>query len=112
MRIAIVGGGVSGLVVASSLAKRHEITLYEAGRELGGHVRTVDVGGTAVDTGFIVYNRENYPEFAAILARLGVETKPTRMSFSLSDSATGLEYSASSLGALFARWQNALSPSH
>ena len=112
MRIAIVGGGVSGLVVAASLAERHEITLFEAGAELGGHVCTVDVGGIAVDTGFIVYNRENYPEFSKLLDRLEVATKPTRMSFSLSDPATGLEYSASSVGALFARWQNALSPSH
>jgi predicted NAD/FAD-binding protein len=116
MRIAIVGAGVSGLVVAYLLHGEHEITLFEAADYAGGHVCTVDVerGGRnyAVDTGFIVHNRERYPAFCRLLDQLGVETIPTRMSFSLRDERTGAEFSASSLGALFAQPSRALSFGH
>jgi uncharacterized protein len=116
VRIAIVGAGVSGLVAAHRLHPRHDVTLFEAGREPGGHARTVDVesGGRshAIDTGFIVYNRENYPEFSALLERLGVRTRPTRMSFSVRDEASGYEYSTRTLGALFAQPKRALDLSH
>lgn len=116
MRIAIVGAGVSGLVVAHLLHADHEITLFEAGDYAGGHVCTVDVesGGRtyAVDTGFIVHNRERYPAFCRLLDQLGVETIPTRMSFSVRDERSGAEYSASSLGALFAQPSRALSLGH
>jgi len=60
MRIAVIGAGVSGLVVARELHERHDVTVYEAGDEPGGHARTIDVesGGRifAVDTGFVVFN--------------------------------------------------------
>ncbi|MEP6754353.1 MAG: FAD-dependent oxidoreductase, partial [Chthonomonadales bacterium] len=56
MRIAIIGAGISGLVCAHKLHKRHEITVLEANDYPGGHSNTVDVvvsGKTcSVDTGF------------------------------------------------------------
>ena len=58
-RIAIIGGGISGLAAAYLLAPQHSVTLYEAAPRLGGHARTVMAGQRGdqpVDTGFIVFN--------------------------------------------------------
>ena len=76
MRIAIIGAGIAGNVVARGLYRHHEIAVYEAGDHVGGHSHThqVEVGGRqiAVDTGFIVYNGSTYPRFSALLEELGV----------------------------------------
>jgi cyclopropane fatty-acyl-phospholipid synthase-like methyltransferase len=73
MRIAVVGAGVSGLVAAHLLNAEHEVTLFEAAGYLGGHANTVRVDTPnethAVDTGFIVFNDRNYPNFERLLAR-------------------------------------------
>ena len=67
MKIAIVGSGISGLVCAYLLKDTHEITVFESSHKAGGHVNTVDTHGQngkhRVDTGFIVFNQENYPWF-------------------------------------------------
>jgi predicted NAD/FAD-binding protein len=116
MRIAIVGSGVSGLVTARALAPKHEITVFEAESRIGGHVHTWEVdapGGErlSVDSGFIVYNERNYPNFSRLLAELGVETQPTVMSFSVRCDRTGLEYNGTSLDSLFVQRRNVLRPS-
>lgn len=115
-RIAVVGAGVSGLVAAYLLQKRHDVTVYEAGSYIGGHTNTVRVdtpnGEVAIDTGFIVYNERNYPLFTKLLGQLGVRTQPSTMSFGLTCERTGLEYNGSSLNQLFARRRNLISPSH
>ena len=105
MRIAIVGAGISGLVAAHVLRRRHEITLFEAGPRLGGHTNTVRVDLAdethQVDTGFIVHNDRNYPAFQRLLGQLGVATQPSEMSFSVSDGG-GFEYNGASPNGLFA----------
>ncbi len=115
MRLAIVGTGISGLVCAHLLHDEHELTIYEAGDHVGGHTVTTGVrcdGRTyRVDAGFIVYNEVNYPNFVRLLARLGVETQPTSMSFSVRDDRAGLEYCGTSLNTLFAQRRNLLRPS-
>jgi predicted NAD/FAD-binding protein len=115
MKIAIIGTGIAGNVVANRLAREHDITVYEADNRIGGHTHTVDVlaGGRrwAVDTGFIVYNDVTYPNFIALLDELGVESQPSDMSFSVSDRRRGLEYNGASLNALFAQRSNLLRPS-
>ena len=115
MRIAIVGGGISGLVAAHLLHPDHDITLFEANASPGGHTHTVPVttasGVWPVDTGFIVYNERNYPAFTALLARLSVATQPTSMSFSVRSDASGFEYNGSSLNQLFGQRTNLLRPS-
>ena len=115
MRIAVIGGGVSGLVAASLLARRHAVTLFEAGPRLGGHANTVPVAmhGTVypVDTGFVVFNHQTYPRFTRLLARLGVASQPTTMSFSVRCERTGLEYNGTSFNSLFAQRRNLLRPS-
>ena len=115
MKIAVVGTGVAGLVAAHRLHPRHEITVFEADDRIGGHVNTVDVEldgrHHAVDTGFIVYNERNYPGFVALLAEFDVATQPTAMSFGVSDAASGIEFRASNLNALFAQRRNLVKPS-
>ncbi|MEZ4368027.1 MAG: FAD-dependent oxidoreductase [Kofleriaceae bacterium] len=106
MRIAIIGSGISGLGAAHALAPHHEVTVFEAAPTLGGHVHTVTVPGRrgplAVDMGFIVCNRDNYPRFFRLLDELGVATRPTSMSFSVSLPHLGVEWGSASLGAVFA----------
>jgi protoporphyrinogen oxidase len=51
MRVAVVGGGVAGLAAAYRLlGKGHQVSLFEAGPELGGLVRTFDVGGGRLES--------------------------------------------------------------
>ena len=102
MRIAIVGSGIAGLAAARALAGTHEVTLYEASDRPGGHVVTIDAGDVAVDIGFIVCNRENYPGFFRLLGELGIATRPTAMAFSVALPDDDLEWGSASLSALFA----------
>src|SRR5579864_3073109 len=75
LRVAVVGGGIAGLSSAWLLSSRHDVVLFEADGRLGGHANTTDApdrtgGTTPVDTGFIVYNEPNYPNFTALLDHL------------------------------------------
>jgi len=114
MRIAIVGAGISGLVCAHRLHGEHCLTLFESNDYPGGHTNTVDVEFDgerhAIDTGFIVFNDRTYPNFIGLLHELGVKSRPTTMSFSVSDDCTGLEYNGHSLNTLFAQRSNLLRP--
>jgi predicted NAD/FAD-binding protein len=113
MRIAIVGTGISGLVVAHKLAPEHEIVVYEASERIGGHTHTVPVeaedGTHWIDTGFIVFNDRNYPNFEALLEELGVASQRSHMGFSVADGRGRFEYSGTPWG-LFARPAHLLSP--
>lgn len=112
MKLAVVGSGISGLVVAWLLRNDHEVTVFEANDYLGGHTNTVDVSiedeRHAIDTGFIVFNDRTYPNFCRLLDRLGVSSSPTEMSFSVRCDRTGLEYNGSSISQLFAQRRNLL----
>lgn len=105
MRIGIIGTGVSGLVCAHMLHDDHELVVFEAGEQAGGHANTVHVEtGTAahdLDTGFIVFNDRNYPMFERLLEELAVPTQPSQMSFGVSD-GVDFEYSSTSPNGLFA----------
>ncbi len=115
MRIAVIGAGVSGNVVARLLADEHEVWLFEAGDYAGGHTNTVsfDAWGQSwhVDTGFMVFNDRTYPNFVRLLHGLGVAAQDSDMSFSVSCERTGLEYQGSSLNGLFAQRRNLVRPS-
>ena len=115
MKIAVIGSGISGLVAANRLQSRHDVTLYEANAYLGGHTNTVDVEldgeRQQVDTGFIVFNDWTYPNFIRLLEEFDVASKPTIMSFSVSDERTGLEYNGHTLNTLFAQRRNLIRPS-
>jgi predicted NAD/FAD-binding protein len=115
MRIAIVGAGVSGLTCAHLLHPEHDLTVFEAAPYAGGHTNTVRVDtadeSLDVDTGFIVYNDRNYPNFERLLERLGVHTKASEMSFSVSDEEGDFEYNGSSANGLFANRRHLVTPS-
>ncbi len=112
MRIAIVGSGIAGLGAARALAREHEVTLFEAAARPGGHVYTWEGDGVAVDMGFIVCNRERYPLMFRMLGELGIPTRPTTMSFSVSLPQQDLEWGSAGLSSLFADRRLLRSPSH
>ena len=88
-RIAVVGGGVSGITAGYVLAQADHVTLFEADDRLGGHA---DTHPTGVDTGFIVYNERTYPLLTRLFAELGVATQPSQMSMSVRCAGCGLQY--------------------
>jgi predicted NAD/FAD-binding protein len=114
MRIAVVGAGISGLASSWLLSREHEVTLFEANDYLGGHTHThdVEIGERryAVDTGFIVFNPPAYPLLCRMFDELGVESRPTTMSFSVRNERNGLEYNATDLPGLFCQKRNLVSP--
>jgi predicted NAD/FAD-binding protein len=115
MRIAVVGAGVSGLVAAHYLVRRHDVVVFEAQDRLGGHAHTheLDVAGRRrrLDTGFLVFNAEAYPGFVRLLDELGVATQPSDMSLSIRCRACRLEYALRGPAALLARPVNLFRPS-
>ncbi len=113
MRIAVIGGGVSGLGAAWLAEKKHHVKLYEKASRIGGHAHTADAHfgdhKIAVDTGFIVYNEANYPNLIGLFDALDVTTIPTDMSFSVSLRDQQFEYEGSLRG-LLAQKSNLLKP--
>jgi uncharacterized protein len=95
--VAVIGGGISGLTAAYLLQRTHHVTLFEADDRVGGHAHTHDVAmrdGTTVpvDSGFIVLNDRTYPLLRRLFDELGVATRPTEMSMSITCKGCGLAY--------------------
>jgi uncharacterized protein len=115
MNIAVIGTGISGMVVAWLLSKQHRISVFEANDYIGGHTNTVSVEqgrrSYAIDTGFIVFNHRTYPNFCRLLEHLRVPSQETEMSFSVKSENSGLEYCGTSLNTVFAQRSNVLRPS-
>jgi uncharacterized protein len=114
MKIAVIGAGISGNLVARLLDSAHDVHLFEANGYPGGHTNTVEFeawGQTwLADTGFMVFNERTYPNFIGMLQRLDVPWQDSDMSFSVRCERTGLEYQGSSLNGLFAQRSNLLNP--
>lgn len=113
-KIAIIGTGISGLGAASLLHPHHDITVYEKNDYIGGHSRTVEVvsqnKAVPVDTGFIVFNKRNYPLLTRLLTHLQVPISKSDMSFGASINNAWLEYGTRKPGHLFAQKRNLLRP--
>jgi len=116
MRIAIIGGGISGLAAGWYLSRKHQVTLFEKEPRLGGHTNTIMVKDgeetIPIDTGFIVHNDRTYPNLVRLLAELGVDTQPSDMSFSVTCRQTGFEYSSRGINGFFAQRKNLLNRKH
>lgn len=108
--IGIVGGGIGGLGAAWLLDSRYEVTLIERNAYVGGHSNTLEVpdprGAFPVDTGFMVFNRRNYPLLTALFEHLNVPTYPTSMSFAASLDEGRVEYGGDNLNTLFGARSN------
>ncbi len=112
--IAIIGSGISGLSCVYHLHQDFKVTVFEKEARLGGHTDThrfnIDGEELNIDSGFIVFCREYYPNFSQMLDDLQVESQATDMSFSAHNQSTGLVYNATSLNSLFCQRKNLLSP--
>ena len=63
-----------------------------------------------IDTGFIVFNEQNYPNFDRLLKRLDIGWQPSTMSFAVTDEAGNFEYASTSINGLFANRSHLASP--
>lgn len=113
-KIAIVGSGISGLTSAYLLDKDYDVTVFEKNDYVGGHTATIDITHNgrdyAIDTGFIVFNDRTYPNFNKLLSQLGINRKPTEMSFSVHNRNSGFEYNGHGINSLFAQRVNIFRP--
>ena len=112
--IAIIGTGISGLGAASLLHPQHQVTVYEKSSDIGGHTRTRTVRygerDIAVDTGFIVFNYQNYPLLSALFRHLGVAVEKSNMTFGVTTPGDALEWGAQNANSLFGQRRNLFRP--
>ncbi len=113
-RVAIIGGGISGLSSAYLLHEQCDVTLFEKNDYIGGHTDThsfrIDGKDVRVDSGFIIFCPEYYPHFSAMLADLGVESQKTNMSFSAFNPQANIVYNATNPNKLFCDRRNFFRP--
>ena len=114
MKIAVVGSGISGLTTALLLNKKHEVKVFEAANWVGGHAHTIPIedGNTTlwIDTGFIVCNDKNYPNFIQLMKLIDITLQKTTMSFSVRVDEVNLEYNGTSINGLFSQRKNIFNP--
>jgi predicted NAD/FAD-binding protein len=108
--IAVIGSGISGMSAAWLLSQKHNLTVFEKNDRIGGHTNTVEViqNGTVtpIDTGFIVYNEANYPNFVELLKYLDVKTQASDMSFAVSLNQGKFEFGSSNTNSFFGQRSN------
>lgn len=116
-KVAVIGGGISGLSAAYLLSRRFRVTLFEKSERLGGHTLTVPVESSEapgsvlpVDMGFVLHNRKNYPNFCRLMAELKVESCESELSFAFHGGPKGPTWSSHGLNGRFAQRTNALNP--
>ena len=115
-KVAIIGTGIAGMGCGHFLHQHYDISLFEQNDYVGGHTNTitVDENGTPVhiDTGFMVFNFQTYPNLCRLFDEINAPIKKTDMSFSVQHLPTGLEYSGSGFNGLFAQRKRFFSLSH
>jgi uncharacterized protein len=91
MKIAIIGGGASGIVTACLLNKQgHQVTVFEREPILGGHIRTLNqnVRPNQSDCNLVLENGvlefpTTFHNFIALMAELEVELEPVNIGSAL-----------------------------
>ena len=113
MKIAVVGSGISGLSAAYYLSKKHKVDLFEKENQFGGHANTIKVAydhnkEIAVDIGFMVFNKNTYPNLINFFSENKIEIEKSDMSFSVSVDGSDIEYCGKGLGGIFSNKKNLL----
>lgn len=113
-KLAIVGTGIAGMGCGHLLQHKYDIHLFEQNDYVGGHTNTIFVpeGDKTVnmDTGFMVFNYQTYPELCKLFTEINAPVKKTDMSFSVQHVPSGLEYCGSGISGLFAQRKNIFNP--
>lgn len=73
MKIAIVGGGISGLFCAWSLQDNHDVTLYEASNRLGGKVHTIKKHGHVYEAGAGRFDPNAHTSLVHLMRKLAID---------------------------------------
>lgn len=109
-KLAIIGTGIAGMGCGHLLHKKYDLTIFEQDNYIGGHTNTVTVEEEGrpvyMDTGFMVFNFETYPNLCNLFKEINAPIKKTDMTFSVQHTQTGLEYCGSGLNGLFAQRKN------
>ena len=111
-RIAVIGSGISGISSAYFLSKNFDVHLFEKEDRLGGHTRTIFIkedNNIPIDTGFIVFNENNYYDLTKFFHALNVDFEDSDMSFAVSSLAFNIEYSGKNFSTLFGNLKNLFS---
>ncbi len=112
--IAIIGSGITGISAAWHLHPNLRVFIFEKNNLLGGHTHThsLDFKNKIihVDSGFIVFNKINYPNFTKWLCDLGVKYCKSDMSFSFSLDKGKFEWGGRTPISLFGQTKNIFSP--
>jgi uncharacterized protein len=111
MKIAVVGAGISGLSAAYYLSKTHKVDLFEKENQFGGHASTIKVAykpnkEILIDIGFMVFNKQTYPNLINFFLENKIEIEKSDMSFSVTVESSGLEYCGKGLGGIFSNKKN------
>ena len=113
MKIAVIGSGISGLSAAYFLSKKHKVDLFEKEDRFGGHSHTLDIltdnqikKKIRADIGFIVFNKQTYPNLINFFNEIGVEIEKSNMSLSFLVEKKNLEYSGKGVRGLFSYKKN------
>ncbi|MCY4420403.1 MAG: FAD-dependent oxidoreductase [Gammaproteobacteria bacterium] len=113
-RIAVIGAGISGLGAAWLLSRSNDVVVFEAAHRPGGHARTLVIKTKgrelSVDTGFIVFNKVNYPHLCQLFKHLDVPIHKSDMSFAVSVNGGAIEYGCRDMNAVLAQPMNAARP--
>ena len=102
-KLVVVGSGISGLAAAYYLRNNFEITIIEKNDYIGGHTHTHyhEIEKIYFDSGFIVLNNKNYPNFIKLLQELNIEYQKSDMSFSVSKEDVNYEWSGKNIRTIF-----------
>ena len=115
MKIAVVGAGISGLSAAYYLSKKHKVDLFEKENQFGGHANTIKVAYNTnkeipIDIGFMVFNKQTYPNLINFFLENKIEIEKSDMSFSVTVENSDLEYCGKGLGGIFSNKKNLFNP--
>ena len=102
-KLIIIGSGISGLSCAYFLRNKFKISIFEQNHYLGGHTHTHFLEDEKIffDSGFIVFNNKNYPNFINLINELKVKHQNSNMSFSVTHEKINYEWAGKNLRTIF-----------